>query len=134
MAASTASWTMLFGFVAIVLPPALSWSRRYVPAHTTFLLKSRPHVQSAHRRPADAPVRRSPRLGPGRDRPPPPWRRAGRSPASWPRPMPLTPPVINATLPENSIAHLPEERLGRYPVGRCAALRACATEFRNSLA
>src|SRR5712671_2220488 len=41
MAASTASWTMLFGFVAIVLPPAPSWSRRYVPAHTTFLLKKR---------------------------------------------------------------------------------------------
>src|SRR6516225_8704210 len=38
MAASTASWTMLFGFVAIVLPPAPSWSRRYVPAH---LLKKR---------------------------------------------------------------------------------------------
>src|SRR6516225_677171 len=34
MAASTASWTMLFGFVAIVLPPAPSWSRRYVPAST----------------------------------------------------------------------------------------------------
>src|SRR6516165_8457690 len=41
MAASTASWTMLFGFVAIVLPPAPSWSRRYVPAYTTFLLKKR---------------------------------------------------------------------------------------------
>ena len=33
-----------------------------------------------------------------------------------------------------AIAHLPEERLGRYPVGRCVALRACATEFHNSLA
>src|SRR6516165_6782952 len=32
---------MLFGFVAIVLPPAPSWSRRYVPAYTTFLLKKR---------------------------------------------------------------------------------------------
>src|ERR1700730_2160746 len=41
MAASRASWTMLFGFVAIVLPPAPSWSRRYVPAYTTFLLKKR---------------------------------------------------------------------------------------------
>src|SRR5215831_8958053 len=44
MAASTASWTMLFGFVAIVLPPAPSWSRRYVPAHTTFLLKKTPSL------------------------------------------------------------------------------------------
>src|ERR1700720_3314762 len=32
---------MLFGFVAILLPPAPSGSRRYVPAHTTFLLKKR---------------------------------------------------------------------------------------------
>src|SRR3984893_13370245 len=36
MAASRASWTMLFGFVAIVLPPAPSWSRRYVPAYKPF--------------------------------------------------------------------------------------------------
>src|SRR5262252_6044845 len=36
MAASTASWTILFGFVVIVLPPAPSWSSRYVPAHTPF--------------------------------------------------------------------------------------------------
>ena len=27
------------GLCAIVLPPAPSWSRRYVPAYTTFLLK-----------------------------------------------------------------------------------------------
>src|SRR5262245_56906352 len=44
MAASTASWTMLFGSAAIVLRPTPSWSSRYVPAHTAFL--SRRHHPS----------------------------------------------------------------------------------------
>src|SRR5215472_1946893 len=30
---------MLFGFVAIVFPPASSWSHRYVSAYTTLLLQ-----------------------------------------------------------------------------------------------
>src|SRR6266536_5282486 len=39
MAASTAAWTMLFGVVAIVLPPAPAWTSRYVPVHPAFLLR-----------------------------------------------------------------------------------------------
>src|SRR5215469_1124337 len=41
IAVSTASWTMLFGFVAIVLPPAPSWSRRICLSLHNLLLEKR---------------------------------------------------------------------------------------------
>src|SRR5689334_10923272 len=34
----TLSWTLLFGVVAIILPPPPSWTSRYVPAQTAFPL------------------------------------------------------------------------------------------------
>src|SRR6266702_7917504 len=39
MAASTASWTMLCGSAAIVLPPAPAWTSQYFPASTASLLR-----------------------------------------------------------------------------------------------
>src|SRR2546422_308217 len=95
MAASTAAWTMLFGVVAIVLPPAPAWTSRYVPVHPAFLLR-RHHRSNTGSSSCWASSESWPSLGRGSPQ---------RSSPTLPLPIPTVSPLLTPVASRNLLLY-----------------------------